>query len=214
MTSWWLASHPTIEPSSLPQHNYFIFSLELSRLSIILLIIYPLPIRNWLKSFLVISSALKSWRRIHKLLFHILWPIIIILLAAPSPIINRLINRIEIIMTILKSCIIIMLPLLVVLIFRVLLVIRRPVIVLFTTASAPIKLGLGIHVLFLRNWPIVTVVAALALAMARLMVNLLLELFFILLLEIFIFLLEIFFLLLKVVLLFWFLWITLLFLIL
>ena len=144
---------------------------------------------------------------------NILWPIIIIFLASPPSMINRLINRIEIIMTVLESRIIFLLPLLVILLLGVgiLLVIRRPVIKLLAAPSTPVKLLRGIHKFFLRNSSVVAVMAALTLAMAMLLTNLLLSLFFILFLIIFVFLLEVFFLLFKIFFLLAFLMITLLF---
>jgi hypothetical protein len=64
---------------------------------------------------------------------------------------------------------------------------------LLTAPSTPVKLLRGKHKFFLRNSSVVAVMAALTLAMAMLLTNLLLCLFFILFLKIFVFLLEIFF---------------------
>lgn len=140
-----------------------IFILELSLLSIILLIITSLPIRNLLKPLLIISITLKPSRllRIHLLLFHKLLPIIIILLESSSSIKNRFISSIKIIITVLHSHIIFMLSLFIILLIMMsmLLVVIMSVILLLTATSTAIKLMMGVHYLNFHFSIIVTLMA-------------------------------------------------------
>ncbi len=148
MTSWLISFIIAIKNYSLTPHHSFMFILELSLLSIILLIVGPLPLRKLVKSLWIVCITLRPshLREIHLMLLHKLWSIIIKLLKSPSSIINRLINCIEIIMTVLHSQIIFIMPLFVIVFFRmmILLVIRRSVILPLIATSMSIKLRLGV----------------------------------------------------------------------